>query len=276
MKHANNDAPQGEGLIRAPSGSLAPLDMDALISRALQDLAGGTEAEELFSQALMDWNTGDYESAVALLAQCVESDPRHATPYFYLGLASYKGLGVPAADSVQAAKFWRKAAELGHAQAQNNLGVLCEQLRCGNSFSEVVFWYSKAAEQGYAAAQFNLGVLYELGRGVPQDYAQAAVWYQKAAAQGHTVAQFNLGGLYRLGRGVRQNYAQAVWWYKKAAEQGHAEAQYNLGALSTLGYGMRRDLREATAWFQRAAAQGDELAQQALETLSVERDKDCT
>ncbi len=40
------------------------------------------------------------------------------------------------------------------------------------------------AKQGNAKAQHNLGVMYEIGEGVPQDFAEAVKWYRKAADQG--------------------------------------------------------------------------------------------
>ncbi len=39
------------------------------------------------------------------------------------------------------------------------------------------------AEQGNADAQFFLGVMYEIGEGVPQDYAQAHMWFNFAASR---------------------------------------------------------------------------------------------
>ncbi len=46
---------------------------------------------------------------------------------------------------------------------------------------QAVAWYRKAAEQGLAEAQNNLGLMYEYGSGgVPQDYAQAHMWYNLA------------------------------------------------------------------------------------------------
>jgi len=47
-----------------------------------------------------------------------------------------------------------------------------------------VRWYRKAAEQGHANAQFNLGVGYANGQGVKQDHAEAVRWYRKATEQG--------------------------------------------------------------------------------------------
>ena len=50
-------------------------------------------------------------------------------------------------------------------------------------------WYRRAAEQGLAQAQHNLGALYDAGRGVPQDYVRAYAWLNLAAAQGYEPAR---------------------------------------------------------------------------------------
>jgi TPR repeat protein len=63
-------------------------------------------------------------------------------------------------------------------------------------------WYRRAAERGFAEAQNNLGLMYVLGRGVPQDDAEAVKWFRRAAEQGYAPAQNNLGQMRRQGRGV--------------------------------------------------------------------------
>jgi Sel1 repeat-containing protein len=65
------------------------------------------------------------------------------------------------------------------------------------------------AAQGEAKAQAILGFRYKIGRGVPQDYAEAFKWYHLAAAQGVAPAQYNLGIIYKYGEGVPQDYLQA-------------------------------------------------------------------
>ena len=57
-------------------------------------------------------------------------------------------------------------------------------------YKKAVEWYRKAAEQGHADAQNNLGFMYYTGQGVEQDYKKAVEWYRKAAEQGHADAQF--------------------------------------------------------------------------------------
>ena len=56
---------------------------------------------------------------------------------------------------------------------------------------EAVRWYRKAAEQGHATAQYNLGAMYGKGQGVTQDAVEAVRWCRKAAEQGHATAQYN-------------------------------------------------------------------------------------
>ena len=51
-------------------------------------------------------------------------------------------------------------------------------------------WYEKAANQGHANAQCNLGFMYEHGRGVEKKNERtAADWYKKAADQGFARAK---------------------------------------------------------------------------------------
>ena len=89
-------------------------------------------------------------------------------------------------------------------------------------YEKAVAYFRKAAEQGLAEAQNNLGLCYDNGEGVTQNDKEAAKWYRKAAEQGFASAQNNLGFRYETGKGVTQNDKEAAKWYRKAAEQGHA------------------------------------------------------
>lgn len=82
----------------------------------------------------------------------------------------------------------------GDAQAKYELG---DAYYLGNhglpkNHEQAVFWYQKAAEQGHAQAQNSLGFMYHTGQGVPRDYAQARFWFLKAAKQGDAEAKRNL------------------------------------------------------------------------------------
>jgi len=185
-----------------------------------------------------------------------------------LGDDYYYGRNGKSQSYIEAVKWFRKAAEQGYAEAQNNLGY-CYEYGQGveKNLAEAVSWYRKAAEQGHAAAQTNLGGCYKQGYGVEQNFTEAVSWYRKAAEQGNAVAQGNLGVCYKIGQGVEQSYTEAVSWYRKAAEQGLAEAQFLLGLCYKQGRGVEQSFTEAAKWFELAAAQGHESAKDALKNL---------
>jgi len=81
-------------------------------------------------------------------------------------------------------------------------------------------WYRKAAEQGHARAQLNIGNMYNQGKGVGQSDATAVKWWRKAAEQGHARAQSNLGNMYNQGKGVDQNLSEALRWFRNAEAAG--------------------------------------------------------
>ena len=122
---------------------------------------------------------------------------------------------------------------------------------------EAAKWYRAAAEQGDARAQFNLGLCYENGEGVEQSYAMAVRWYCVAAEKGDVNAQFNLAVSYEKGQGVRQSYIEAVKWYRAAAEKGYVNAQFSLGWCYENGEGVEQSYTEAAKWYRAAAEQGD-------------------
>jgi TPR repeat protein len=119
--------------------------------------------------------------------------------------------------------------------------------------AEAVKWYRMAAERGHADAQRILGMIYKNGDYLEKDYTEAVKWYRKAAEQGKTVAQYELGDCFECGYGVPQDDAEAAKWYRKAAEQGHSVAQCNLGQRYADGQGVPKDEAEAVKWFRRAA-----------------------
>jgi len=137
------------------------------------------------------------------------------------------------------------------------LGLKCYS---NSDYEEALKWYRKAAEQGHADAQFKLGVCYSNGYNVAKDYKEAAKWFRKAAEQGQADAQDALGVYYLFGYGVAKDYKEAAKWFRKAAEQGNANAQYNLGDCYSNGYGIAKDYKEAVKWLRKAAEQGNERA----------------
>ncbi len=207
-------------------------------------------------------------------------------------------------NPVEAVKWYRKAAEQGHAEAQYMLGYHynysdgVEYSR--DNVREAMKWYLKAAEQGHARSQLTLGNIYNIGEyeQIGKDPVEAVKWYRKAAEQGDAAAQYELGLCYGLGNGVEKNMVKAVkWyckaakrgcvlaqrmlgfrndkeapedpleaakWYRRAAAEGQANAQFNLGICYEYGIGVLKDPVESARWFRMAAEQGDAVAQAKL------------
>ena len=50
--------------------------------------------------------------------------------------------------------------------------------------TEAIKWFRRAADQGHASAQLNLGLAYVKGEGIPRNEVEAYFWLNLAAAQG--------------------------------------------------------------------------------------------
>jgi TPR repeat protein len=77
--------------------------------------------------------------------------------------------------------------------------------------------YKKAADLGNADAMDNLGALLENDRGVSQNLDAARAWYVKGAALNGRLAMHHLGATLEDGRGTSQNLSEAKFWYEHAA-----------------------------------------------------------
>ena len=89
------------------------------------------------------------------------------------------------------------AIEPDYAEAQNNLGVMyADGKGVKKDDAQAAEWYRKAAEQGHAGALFSLGVMHFNGEGsVKRDEKQAILLIRKAAEQGHKRAKQTLKDL---------------------------------------------------------------------------------
>ena len=150
----------------------------------------------------------------------------------------------------------RKLAADGDPVAQNRLGTWYEHgMYVKADIVQAAAWYRLAAQSGNAVAQNNLGVLYHRGAGVPLDQKQAVSWYAKAAEQGHSWAQANLAWAYQYGTAGEVDIDKALYWLARSAGAGLADAQVRLGLLTMQRALSDDDRTAATAWIARAAAQ---------------------
>lgn len=91
-------------------------------------------------------------------------------------------------------------------------------------YKEAARWYKLAADQGHAEAQFNLALMYTNGQGVEQNDQEAFRLFRLAAEQGQREAASNLGALYVNGVGVSKDYVEAVKWLSVAVSEGDRDS----------------------------------------------------
>ncbi len=172
--------------------------------------------------------------------------------------AAFLALTESSENLAKAAELLTKAADLGHAGAQNMLGTFYEAGQgVPQNFIEAERLYRLAAGQGEPDAFCCLGNLYSQGVGVPQDNATAFQWYQKGAEAGSADAQCLLANAYYDGAGVEKNLPQALHWFCQAGENGHGLAAKNAGICYLNGNGTEPDAEQAFHWFSVGAENGD-------------------
>lgn len=118
--------------------------------------------------------------------------------------------------------LYMKAAELGNAEAQCEVGIRYDFLDCGVAKDdyEAFKWYKKSADQGYAKAIYYIGAAYMHGEGVQEDDKMAEKYLLSAAYKGYYYAYYMLGMLYRYDL---KNKNEAIYWYKKYVDYTYAE-----------------------------------------------------
>lgn len=136
------------------------------------------------------------------------------------------------------------------------------------NFAKARYYYQKAAEQGHAEAQNSCANMYYNGEGVAQDYRKAAEWYRKAAEQGHAKAQNTLGAMCLDGEGVTKDYHTALVLFQNADKQGNMHATFNLGLMYQNGWGVNRNNETARAYYEKAVARGYTDAKKKLDEIN--------
>lgn len=227
-------------------------------------------AEYWFHRALMLTDKSQYLECFQCLERAVSADPTHVQALYAIAHHYLHGQGVQE-NLPTAAKWFRRAAELGFAPAQDKLGLMYEHgIGVAKNWIEAAKWYVSAAKKGNPDAQYHLGVLYGNGEGFPVDHVESVKWCRKAAEQGQVEAQSTLGRIYLHGfDNVPKDIAEAAEWFRKAADAGDAESQFLLGLLFEDGEGVDQDMEEAARYYSMAADQGHVKAQQGLYHINL-------
>lgn len=195
---------------------------------------------------------GDYQNALVLVMPYAENGVPFAQ--YVVGAILDGGFGNPDHKPDEAVKWYLRAAEKGHPEAQTALARNYENGRgTMQDFTLARKWYAAATEQDIREASYGLAVLESRGLGGPKDTNAATTHSRRAAEQGHIGAQVFLANLLSGGDDVAPNHAEAVKWFREAAQSGHPEGQVGLGMAYRDGHGVEADIVIAYVWLSIAA-----------------------
>lgn len=206
--------------------------------------------------------TQDYTSAMKYYRKAANRG--HAMAQYRIGLLYIYGRGVE--QNVQKATEWfKKADEQDLPQAQCQLGLMA--CNTWNGYISAMTYFLKAAKHGHAASDVHIASLFLNGLGVRKDIDKAVEWLRKAMEDDPRdgVAPFEMGKMYYQGRDVPLDFPKAEEWFVKAGNLGNVNAQRSLGVMYRDGrQGVVQDSVRAMGWFRKAAAQNDKESQCTL------------
>lgn len=130
--------------------------------------------------------------------------------------------------------FSKKKADAPRDPIDDAIGIAITY-EVEEDYENAAKWYREAAELGHALSQYSLGLFYLEGKGVEKNTILAFEWMKKAAEQGVVKAEAMLGAMYAKGVGVAKNKSQALSWLTKAAAHGDNEASEILVQLMSSG-----------------------------------------
>lgn len=207
-----------------------------------------------------------------------------AEAYYRLGWIYRRGSCGVERDAARALSMLKEAANLGHLEAQELLGLRfsegidverdatrgrywLEKAVSGGSSSAVLHLadlafeekaYTEARERYESAAAnsyalYRLGVIYENGLGVPRDCKKAAAFYQKGYQADSSAAKLKWADCLFEGKGVRPNRKEAVRLYQEITTLPEVvRAKSMLGHCSELGIELEKDAVAAIEHYEKA------------------------
>lgn len=216
----------------------------------------------------------------------------HRPANYELGLCYYYGRGA-AKDWKKAAEHFERGEGVESTYMYAVLvekGYASTTISNATNLEKSIKYYRMAAEAGHAEAQFKLGYCYASGQGVSYaDKKAATEWYLKAALQGHVDAMNNLG-LLQLNQKDNFNSSGSlqvgVLWRIRAAEKGSEESKKWLERIRTstctddvkIQYAIGdiyegrifrdvKNLWKALEWYKIAAGNGNTWAKDGVERV---------
>lgn len=277
---------------------LLPQDVQEAAVEGLQadeaDIPEGLAvADEAYYRAQIAYVGEDWVSARQYAETAAAAG--HAEGAMLAGLIARDGrVGEP--DYVDAAQWFRRAAEADEAVALYQLGLLARMedqelglgrprdwferaARAGHVNAMVAFavelrnsqipqdgitareWAERAANFGAAEGMYQYAQLLDAGVGGSVDKSGARHWFERAAEERSAEAAFQAGLMWADGEGGASDDAEAVRWLRMSAESGYGPAQGQYGLMLYQGRGVEQDVEAAAYWFREGGLRGDAESQ---------------
>lgn len=172
----------------------------------------------------------------------------------------------PKPDYIQAAYYFRNAADNGHMQAAYEYGKMCLRPsgRFRKDFRNAEIYLKLAADNGIADAQYLLGFMYEVGH-ITRSLPLAVEYLEKAKNQSHSYAALDLSRIYQ--QSECRNYQRAFECARTAASHGIAEGELIYANLLFWGRGCQADMNKAYEMYTRAYEHGAYYAKIMMEKI---------
>lgn len=113
--------------------------------------------------------------------------------------------------------------------------------------------FRKAAEMGSAQAMAFIGASYKIGAGAKRDLVKALSWFERSAEAGNVSGQVFAALMHRDGQGTEKNPLLAAQWLQFAIAEDNPDAMYHYALMLDQGAGLVKDPNRAATLLMRAA-----------------------
>lgn len=248
-------------------------DYQAILAHYKDNIRKGDDVS-IMALAHFFTKNGKFEEAIELYDSMTIVSPEAD---YQIGMLYRDGVisDPPKPDYIQAAYYFRNAADCGHLQAAYEYGMLCFRPngRFRKNFRNAEKYLKLAADGGIVGAQYILGFMYRSGH-VRKDIMKAIEYLEKARAQGHSFAAMELASIYQ--QPECHNYQRAFECAEMAASHGVAEGELIYGNLLFWGRGCVADINKAYEMYTRAYAHGMYYAQVMLNKIDAIKESTST
>ncbi|MGC1181544.1 tetratricopeptide repeat protein [Legionella sp.] len=248
-------------------------DPDYTLAKQWYQKAAATLPEALVALGFIDETVDDnYAQAFKVYEQAAAQG--NGLGIYNLALMYLYGKGIPV-DFEKAKSLFLEAANKENSEAMNQLASIYFTGLGGlpRDAQQALAWYKKASEMGNANALYELGLLSETGVTTKLDFNEALKYYQAAADKGNEKAMLALARMYHYGLGVAKNPKIAASYYEKLALRQNAYAQYQLGTYYLEGTAGEQSLTKGKQLLQQASDNGSLQARKLLLRMEASQDR---